>query len=526
MSAETTQAASEVEPEWNPEAVRRHRGLFRVIERRRSPKLRRSDITVTEETAVRRAVKAAMLGNAMEWFDFGIYSYMAVTLGQVFFPSGNPTAQTLASFGAFAAAFLLRPIGGFVFGPLGDRIGRKKVLSLTMIMMALGTFGIGLVPSYAAIGIWAPVLLLLFRVVQGFSTGGEYGGAATFIAEYAPDKRRGFFGSYLEFGTLAGYVGAAGLVTVLTTLLDDGAMLSWGWRVPFLVAGPLGLIGMYMRLKLEDTPAFQELEREKERGTERPKFRFGPFFRDHWRALLLCMILVAAYDIADYGLLSYMPTYLTDELKYGSTAGLVAIVVVMVALMCLVHPLGALSDRVGRKPVLLTGMIGFVVLTLPAFLLLRAGGHVAIYAGLLLLGLCLLTFLATMSAVLPALFPTEVRYSALAISFNVAGSIFGGTTPLVMEGLTSATGNSLMPAFYIMLAAVVGAVAVLFMKETARQPLAGSPPSVSTPEEAAAMVAAQYPRGPLSQIPAVDVPDTPAGAETGTPEPAVGATAA
>ncbi|MFJ8825276.1 MFS transporter [Streptomyces sp. NPDC102467] len=524
MSAETTQAASESEPEWNPEAVRRHRGLFRVIERRRNPKLRRSDITVTAEPTVRRAVKAAMLGNAMEWFDFGIYSYMAVTLGKVFFPSGNPTAQTLASFGAFAAAFLLRPIGGFVFGPLGDRIGRKKVLSLTMIMMAFGTFGIGLVPSYAAIGIWAPVLLLLFRVIQGFSTGGEYGGAATFIAEYAPDKKRGFFGSYLEFGTLAGYVGAAGLVTILTTVLDDGAMTSWGWRVPFLVAGPLGLIGLYMRLKLEDTPAYQELEREHS-GTERPKFRFGPFFRDHWRALLLCMILVAAYDIADYGLLSYMPTYLTDELKYGSTAGLVALVIVMIVLMCLVHPLGSLSDRIGRKPVLLTGMAGFVVLTVPAFLLLRTGGHVAIYAGLLLLGLCLLTFLATMSAVLPSLFPTEVRYSALAISFNVAGSLFGGTTPLVMQGLTSATGNNLMPAFYIMLAAVVGAVAVLLIKETAQQPLEGSPPAVATAEEAAALVAAQYTRGPLSQFPA-DVPDALASEDRTAPEPAAGATAA
>ncbi|MET9495680.1 MFS transporter [Streptomyces sp. NPDC006552] len=517
MSAETTQAASDSEPEWDPEAVRRHRGLFRAIERRRNPKLRRSDITVTEEPAVRRAVKAAMLGNAMEWFDFGIYSYMAVTLGKVFFPSGNPTAQTLASFGAFAAAFLLRPIGGFVFGPLGDRIGRKKVLSLTMIMMALGTFGIGLVPSYAAIGIWAPALLLLFRVIQGFSTGGEYGGAATFIAEYAPDKKRGFFGSYLEFGTLAGYVGAAGLVTILTTFLDDGAMTSWGWRVPFLVAGPLGLIGLYMRLKLEDTPAYRELERE-QHTSERPKFRFGPFFREHWRALMLCMILVAAYDIADYGLLSYMPTYLTDELDYGSTAGLVALVIVMVVLMCLVHPLGSLSDRVGRKPVLLTGMAGFVVLTVPAFLLLRSGGHVAIYAGLLLLGLCLLTFLATMSAVLPALFPTEVRYSALAISFNVAGSLFGGTTPLVMEGLTSATGNDLMPAFYIMLASVVGAIAVLGIKETARQPLEGSPPAVSTAEEAGDLVEAQYVRGPLSQFPA-EAPDGRAATDRGAPEP-------
>ncbi|MEV0846684.1 MFS transporter [Streptomyces sp. NPDC049954] len=475
-------------------ALRRHRVLFRTVERRRSrPRLRRTDITVTELPAVRRAVKAAALGNAMEWFDFGLYSYLAVTLGKVFFPSGNATAQTLASFGAFAAAFLLRPIGGFVFGPLGDRIGRKKVLSLTMIMMAVGTFAIGLIPSYAAIGIWSPALLLFFRVVQGFSTGGEYGGAATFIAEYAPDRRRGFFGSFLEFGTLAGYVAAASMVTVLSTVLSDGAMLGWGWRVPFLVAGPLGLVGLYLRMKLEDTPAYQELERQQDQAAgERPKFSFARLFREHWRALLLCLVLVAAYDITDYALLSYLPTYLTEQLDYGTTAGLVALVVVMIVLMCLVHPVGRLSDRIGRKPVLTAGMLGFLVLSLPAFLLLKMGGHLAIYAGLLLLGLCLLMFLASMSAALPALFPTEVRNSALAIAFNVAGSLFGGTTPLVMAGLISVSGNDLMPAFYLMAAAAVGLVAVALTKETARRPLEGSPPAVATEEEAIALVEAQY----------------------------------
>lgn len=246
----------------DPAAVKRHRTLFRAVKRRKNPPLRRTDITVTDEAAVKRAVKAASLGNAMEWFDFGIYSYLAVTIGHVFFPSGNATVQLISSFATFAVSFLVRPVGGMVFGPMGDKIGRKKVLAMTMIMMAIGTFAIGLIPSYAVIGFWAPVLLIFFRLVQGFSTGGEYGGASTFIAEYAPDKRRGYFGSFLEFGTLAGYVGAAGLVTVLTTLLDGGAMESWGWRVPFLVAGPIGLVGLYLRLRLDETPAFQKLEDE------------------------------------------------------------------------------------------------------------------------------------------------------------------------------------------------------------------------------------------------------------------------
>jgi MHS family proline/betaine transporter-like MFS transporter len=222
------------------------------------------DITVVDKSLLKRAVGAMALGNAMEWFDFGVYSYIAVTLGQVFFPSSNPSAQLIATFGTFAAAFLVRPIGGMVFGPLGDRIGRQRVLAMTMIMMAAGTFAIGLIPSYASIGIFAPVLLLVARLVQGFSTGGEYGGAATFIAEFSTDKRRGFMGSFLEFGTLIGYVLGAGTVALLTATLSHEALLSWGWRVPFLIAGPLGLVGLYIRMKLEETPAFKKQAEERE----------------------------------------------------------------------------------------------------------------------------------------------------------------------------------------------------------------------------------------------------------------------
>lgn len=311
------------------------------------------EVTVTDPALVRRAVKAAALGNAMEWFDFGVYSYIAVTLGKVFFPSGNPTAQLLATFGAFAAAFLVRPLGGMVFGPLGDRIGRQKVLALTMIMMAAYTFAIGLIPSYATIGVGAPVLLLAARLVQGFSTGGEYAGASTFIAEYAPDKRRGFFGSWLEFGTLAGYIGGAGLVTLMTALLSTDDLLSWGWRVPFLIAGPMGIVGLYLRMRLEETPAFAAELEKSEAG--RPKVPLREMVTGQWRTLLLCMGLVLVFNVTDYMLLSYMPSYLTSELKYDETHGLLVVLGVM-ALMMVVQPFaGALTDRIGRRPVIAAG---------------------------------------------------------------------------------------------------------------------------------------------------------------------------
>ncbi|MEU9477965.1 MFS transporter [Streptomyces sp. NPDC048191] len=493
-------AATDHDESADPGAVRRHRALFRAIERRRHPRLRRSDITVTDEAAVRRATKAAALGNAMEWYDFGIYSYLAATLGKVFFPSGSDTAQLLSSFATFAVAFLVRPVGGMVLGPLGDKVGRRRILSVTILMMAVGTFAIGLIPSHAAIGLWAPGLLIFFRLVQGFSTGGEYGGASTFIAEYAPDKRRGYYGSFLELGTLAGYVTASGLVVVLSSVLSAEQMLGWGWRIPFLLAAPLGFIGLYLRLRLDETPAFQKLEGGHVTPSEAADdvetsaaADLGKIFTRYWRALLLCLALVAAYNITDYMLLSYMPTYLSDELGYGTDHGLLILLIVMVVQMCVINQVGRLSDRFGRKPLLMAGMLGFLFLSVPSFLLIRQGGVLLIAFGLILMGLSLVAMLGTMSAALPAIFPTHVRYGSLSVAYNVATSVFGGTTPLVITALISVFNTSLMPAYYSTAAAVVGVVAVLCMRETANEPLPGSPPAVATEEEAAALVRVRSP---------------------------------
>lgn len=504
--------ASSAEEELDPAAVKRHPNLFRTMKRRLNPRLRRTDITVTDERIVKRAVKAAALGNAMEWFDFGIYSYLAVTIGKVFFPGGSDTTQLLSSFATFAVAFLVRPLGGTFFGPLGDRIGRKKVLAATMMLMAAGTFCVGLIPSYATIGLWAPILLILCRLVQGFSTGGEYGGASTFIAEYAPDKKRGFFGSFLELGTLAGYVAAAGLVALLTAWLGEAAMTDWAWRIPFLIGGPLGLIGLYLRMKLDETPAFQRLEAskthvhaEEEVAPEQAEMQYAhlsenapqkdvsKIFTQQWPALVLCICLVGAYNITDYMLLSYMPTYLTDELEYNDTHSLLILLGTMLVLMSVITQVGHLNDHFGRKPLLMTGMIGFFVLSIPAFLLVKQGSILAVIGGMAMLGLSLVCLLGTMSAALPALFPTDVRYGSLSIGYNISASIFGGTTPLVITALISATGSDMMPAYYAMAAALVGIVSVAFMKETAQRPLDGSPPSVATKAEAVHLVKSQTP---------------------------------
>ena len=259
-----------------------------------------------DQATLRRAIAASALGNATEWFDYGIYAYGVTYISAALFP-GNVDDAVLFALATFAISFLVRPLGGLFWGPLGDRMGRKSVLALTILMMSGATLAVGLIPSYASIGFWAPTLLILLRMVQGFSTGGEYGGAATFMAEYAPDDRRGFYGSFLEFGTLAGFSFGALLMLGFSLLLGDDAMHQWGWRVPFLVAAPMGLIGMYLRARMEDTPIFRE-DGHASGKAETP--RLAQLLARHWRPMLVVGGLVVALNVVNYTLLSYMPTYL------------------------------------------------------------------------------------------------------------------------------------------------------------------------------------------------------------------------
>ncbi|WP_426803378.1 glycine betaine/L-proline transporter ProP [Xanthomonas campestris] len=488
-------------------AIRSHFGWFK---RRRQLQL--DEVTVVDRGMLRKAVGAAALGNAMEWFDFGVYGYLAVTLGQVFFPSSNPTAQLIATFATFTVAFLVRPIGGMVFGPLGDRYGRQKVLAATMILMALGTFSIGLIPSYAQIGLWAPALLLLARLLQGFSTGGEYGGAATFIAEYATDRNRGLMGSWLEFGTLGGYIAGAATVTALHMALSQAQMLDWGWRVPFLVAGPLGLLGLYMRMKLEETPAFRAYtEQSEQRERETAGQGLMTLLRLHWPQLLKCVGLVLVFNVTDYMLLTYMPSYLSVTMGYAESKGLLLIILVMLVMMPLNVVGGVFSDKLGRRPMIIGACAALFALAIPCLLLIGSGSDVLIFTGLMLLGLALVCFTSSMPSTLPALFYTPVRYSALSIAFNVSVSLFGGTTPLVTAWLVERTGDPLVPAYYLMGAAAIGLVTMLFVRETAGLPLRGSPPAVASDAEARALLQGDSPvtvdaQLPLSGTPSIGQP--------------------
>ncbi|GGA48244.1 MFS transporter [Kroppenstedtia guangzhouensis] len=451
------------------------------IRRRSKPRLGEEDITVVDPDVAKRAVVATALGNAMEWFDFGIYSYLAVTIGKVFFPELTGSLQLIYAFATFAVAFLVRPLGGVIFGMLGDRWGRKRVLAITLILMAVSTLSIGLIPGYTSIGSTATLLLLLARLVQGFSTGGEYAGAMTFIAESTPDKRRGVMASGLEVGTLIGYIAGAGLVTLLTFLLGTKGMVEWGWRIPFWIAAPLGLIGLYFRNHLEETPAFEAMEEARE---ENQHISMKEIFVSYWKTLLIGMVVVFFYNVVNYMVLSYMPSHLSAVLGYGETKGLLLIVIVMVIMIPMVLLMGYFGDRVGAKRIVQGGLIGLIFLSLPSFWLIGSGMVGYVFLGLMMLAVFSSTFQGTMPSLLPSLFYTEVRYGALAVTYNISASIFGGTTPLLVSWLINLTGNRLVPAYYLIFAGVVGMIVVTyFVKETSGKSLRGSPPAVAEQQE-------------------------------------------
>ncbi|AWN15805.1 MFS transporter [Salinisphaera sp. LB1] len=424
------------------------------------------------KTQIRRAVGAAAIGNAMEWFDFGVYGYLATTVGQLFFPSkaGHGGHSLLAAFGVFAIAFLARPFGSLFFGPLGDKIGRSRVLIITITMMAAGTTGVGVLPTYQTIGIWAPILLIITRLVQGFSTGGEYGGAATFMVESSPDESRGFFTSFLEFGTLSGYSVGAGLVTIMTVLLPDQAMHNWGWRIPFLCAAPLGLFGLFLRLRLEDSAAFTQLSSKGEQS----RAPLRELITEHWQRMLRCVGLVILLNIAYYIVLTYLPSYFEKHLHFSTAESLEMLIAVYIGMMIVIGFVGRISDRIGRKPIIITSGIGFILLSYPVFWLFSTGNMVYTFVGLGVLAFLTVLLSGTMPSTLPSIFPTRIRNGGFAISYNFSTSAFGGTAPYVVTALMGATGNQYMPAFYLMLAGAIGVATVLTIRETAGVPLAGS----------------------------------------------------
>ncbi len=444
-------------------------------------KFKKEKINVVDFQQTKKSVYATGIGNAVEWFDFGLYSYLAVIISQNFFTGvENDQLKLVFTFATFAIAFLMRPLGGVIFGKIGDKSGRKVVLTTTIILMAASTLLIGLLPTYDQIGIWAPILLLIARIIQGFSTGGEYAGAMVYIAESSPDNKRNMLGSGLEIGTLAGFILASILASALFMILSNEQMASWGWRIPFLLGLPLGFVGLYLRRSLEETPIFENEIADDETEEE----SFLSILKNHKKDVLVCFVAVAFFNITNYMLLSYMPSYLSAVIGLSSTTGTLIITIIMVIMVPLALMFGRLSDDIGNKTVFLIGLGGLTLLSALAFYLMNLDSLVFISLGILILGVLLSTYEGTMPGSLPTMFATDIRYRTLAVTFNVSVSLFGGTTPLVATWLVYQTGNNLAPGFYLTIVSIIGFLVIaFFFSNTSGKSLKGSYPTVASKSE-------------------------------------------
>ena len=420
---------------------------------------------VARGSSPRRALVAACIGNAVEWYDFALYGAFATILAITYFPSGYRDANLLAAFAVFSTAFVFRPVGALLFGRRGDRSGRRQVLTLMIIVMSLATAGVGMLPGYASLGLLAPVLLILLRVAQGLSAGGEAGAASAFVVEYAPVHRRGWYGGWIWATLALGLAAATGTATLLAWLLPQAMLEAWAWRLAFLAALPVGMVGLYLRLRLDETPRFRAVQRSGAvaQWPVREVLRACP------RQILVGLALVATASLTFNTSFIYLPNQLVAERGVPLSRSLGGALLGLVVMGAAAPAVGRLSDRVGRRPLLAAGTLGLLGLTLPIHLLVRRGGPVGLPLGYLVLGAALSCFV--LPSFLSELFPTRVRSSGLAITYGLGSALFGGTAPFVDTLLVQRTGNPLVPAYYASIVALLAAIGVLLIGETAFRPL-------------------------------------------------------
>ncbi|MDU2938041.1 MAG: MFS transporter [Enterobacteriaceae bacterium] len=424
------------------------------------------DAAGQQKMPARRTAKimlSAGVGHFIEWFDFGLYGTLAAIIASNFFVSSDPAVALLKSFAVFGSGFLMRPLGGLFFGSMGDRLGRRKVLVTVIVITSISTFVMGILPTWQQAGILAPILLVLTRLVQGFAAGGESSGVITYLAESAPPHRRATLTCWSENFSFMAFVCGSGLVLFLTHMLGEAAMNDWGWRIPFLLAAPLGLGGLYMRRNMEDSAEFHKLKA----SGKLEKSPLRKTLSTSMRALLFCTGFVVVKAVSSWVLQSFMPGYLSTHLHYSRTDSYLITTLGLLSVAVCMPLTGYLSDRWGRRPLMLMGCGGFILLTYPAMLVMSQGSVTNAIAAMSMLGIFVAMFNGGCGAAMVELFPTAIRYGSIAIAYNLTVALFGGVTPLASASLISWTGDPLSPAWYVMITALISFVAVWFAKETA-----------------------------------------------------------
>ena len=420
-------------------------------------------IVVENNKALKKSIIAGSIGVFVHWFDWAIYAYLSATIAQVFFPEQSGAAGLMAVFGVLALSFAVRPIGALIFGHFGDKVGRTKTLTIVILAMAAGTLMVGVIPGYATIGIWAPILLVVARIIQGLAAGGEYGSAAAFMAEYSPTKHRGFGVSWIEVGSLLGFLVAALVVYILSISISDEALIDWGWRLPFILSAPFGVIGFYIRLHIEDTPEFQSLE-EMESVASSP---IKDVFRYSRKETVQAGVIEAMMNVTFYIVLVYLLVYQESILGWSaSKAALLSSVAAIVAII-IVPLAGAWSDKVGRKPLLIGAAVSLILFSYPLFLIMGMDAPWAGTVSTIGLGIILAVILGVHAVTCAELFPTRTRQSGMSISYQVGTALFAGTAPYIITWLIAETNNQFIPAYYLIGMGVIGLLTVLKIPETA-----------------------------------------------------------
>lgn len=414
----------------------------------------------------KNTVFAAIIGSILEWYDFLLYAYFASLLAPLFFPAKTHFISLLMTYGTFAIGFLVRPLGAIVIGRLGDLYGRRKALIFTMAVMTLPTVAIGLLPTYKTIGIWAPVLLILLRCVQGFAVSGEINTASSFLVEHAHTDRRGFSGSLVMASAIAGMLFGGLIAALVTKIFPTNTFAIWGWRIPFLLAGVFGMLGLIIRLRAVESPHFSAEQNRKTLGSP---IKF--LFLNHWPIVLCGICITASTGVGNYFLLAYFNTFLIEAGKFTLGGAMVINCLSIIFLIFSTMFFGFLSDIVGRKRLFALGCITMIVAVIPVFLLLGHKTFFYVLSGEILFGIVIGMTDGLVLTLLAELFTTKIRNSGSAITYNISLAIFGGTAPLVAISLVQATHSEMSPAIYLIACSLLSLVCVLFTKETHKDPL-------------------------------------------------------
>ncbi|WP_414444467.1 MFS transporter [Burkholderia sp. 22PA0106] len=421
----------------------------------------------TARAIARKAALAAAAGTAIEYYEFGVYGYMAALIGPLFFPADNPTAALLSILAIFGSAFLMRPIGGVVLGRFGDRVGRRAVLLVTVIGMGVATAAVGLLPTAATAGVAAPIALLAARLAQGFFSGAEVTGAAAYLAESAPRGRRGFYGAFTPVGVAIGGALAAIVCSLTTAFVGAEQMHAGGWRIPFLMAIPFVLLSALIRKRVDESVAFRQAAARHEPA----KAPLAEVFARH-RAALLKVFLISFGQNAGYWVgFVFMNIYLTTYLKYDKVSVFALMACISLAMAVMMPLWGGLSDRIGRRRVLIAGFVGYVVLIFPMMVLMNRHSFALAALAMFVVALPMPAVQSVGYPTYAEQFPTRVRYTGMAFSFNFGAMLGGGVTPYLATALIGATGNLMSPAFLLVGAMLIGGVALLAMRETANAAL-------------------------------------------------------